>query len=251
MNNLHVNLANETPDMRFSGVQSVNVQLKNYHTFGCPVYILDSRLQTNPKGAPKWEPPSHLGIYVGHSPTHAGSVALVLNPKSGLVSPQFHVVYDDHFTTVPHMRELTVPPNWADLVANSSELVTTEQFDLTKTWFEGQSDISADTVLEGSPDNDSLANLHNTIESSQAATMSNEGDMTDPPNSNTNEGDMISPATTSNEGGSSLPVLRRLRWADELEKAPSTLSDPTLVSEGDNDLGMPQLVNLQESGLRR
>ena len=111
MNNLHVNLANETPDMRFSGVQSVNVQLKNYHTFGCPVYILDSRLQTNPKGAPKWEPPSHLGIYVGHSPTHAGSVALVLNPKSGLVSPQFHVVYDDHFTTVPHMRELTVPPN--------------------------------------------------------------------------------------------------------------------------------------------
>ena len=62
---------------------------------------------------------------------------------------------------------------------------------------------------------------------------------------------MISPATTSNEGGSSLPVLRRLRWADELEQAPSTLSDPTPVSEGDNDLGMPQLVNLQEYGLRR
>ena len=85
----------ETPDMQFSGTKAVNVQVKHYHTFGCPVYILDSRLQTNPRGVPKWEPRSILGIYVGHSPAHAGSFGVVLNPKTGLVSPQFHVVYDD------------------------------------------------------------------------------------------------------------------------------------------------------------
>jgi len=53
MNNLHVNMDGESPDMLFSDTKAVNVQLKHYHTFGCPVYILDSRLQTNPKGVPK------------------------------------------------------------------------------------------------------------------------------------------------------------------------------------------------------
>ena len=81
-----------------------------------------------------------MGIYVGHSPAHSGSVELVLNPKTGLVSPQYHVVYDDQFSTVHHMCDLKVPPNWPQLVKNSSELVTTEQYDLTKTWFKGLHD---------------------------------------------------------------------------------------------------------------
>lgn len=32
--------------------------------------------------------------------SHAHSVTLVLSLTCGLVSPQFHVVYDDHFATV-------------------------------------------------------------------------------------------------------------------------------------------------------
>ena len=56
MNNLHVDLNLETPDMKFSNTKAVNVELKHYHTFVCPVYILDSRLQMYPKGVPKWEP---------------------------------------------------------------------------------------------------------------------------------------------------------------------------------------------------
>ena len=104
MNNLHVDLNLETQDIKFSSTKAVNVQLKHYHVFGCPVYILDSILKTNPKGVPKWEPRSRLGIYVGHSTAHAGSVALVLNPKKGLVSPHYHVVYDEQFSTVHHMQ---------------------------------------------------------------------------------------------------------------------------------------------------
>ena len=110
MNNLNVDLNIETPDMRLSNTKAVNVQLKHYHTFGCLVYILDSRLQANPKGVPEWEPQYRLGIYVGHFPAHAGSVVLVLNPKTGLVSPQYHMVYDDQFRKVYHMRDLIVPP---------------------------------------------------------------------------------------------------------------------------------------------
>ena len=174
MNNLHVDLNLETPNMRFSNTKAVNVQLKHYHTFGCPVYILDSRLQTNPKGVPKWEPQSRMGIYVGHSPAHAGSVVLFLNPMAVLVSPQYHVVYDDQFRIVHHMRDLTVPPNWAQLVQNSSELFTTDQYDLTKTWFEGQDDPIADTTLQ-SLDNDALLNLQGTITRSKSETFLSKG----------------------------------------------------------------------------
>ena len=138
------------------------------------MYILDSRLQKNLKGVPKWEPRSRLSIYVGHLPAHAGSVVLVLNPKTGLLSPQYHVVYYDQFSTVHHMRDLTVPPNWAQLVQSSSELVTTEQYDFTKTWFEGQDDPTADTTLQPQ-DDDALSNIQGTITISQAETFSSEG----------------------------------------------------------------------------
>ncbi len=62
-----------------------------FHVFGSLCFVLDSRLQSGIAGPLKWEPRSRLGIYVGHSPSHAGSVALVLNPRTGHVSPQFHV----------------------------------------------------------------------------------------------------------------------------------------------------------------
>jgi hypothetical protein len=58
---------------------------------------------------------SRIGVYLGHTPFHAGSVALVLNPSTGRVSPQFHVVFDDEFSTVEYMAARTVPANWPDL----------------------------------------------------------------------------------------------------------------------------------------
>ena len=119
INQLNVNLDGTTPDMRFSGVAAKNLILRNFHTFGCHWYVLDSLLQTNPKGIPKWDPQAQLGIYFGRSPDHTINVALVLNPKTGLVSPQYHVVFDDDFTMVPHLRKGTVLPNWERLVLGS------------------------------------------------------------------------------------------------------------------------------------
>ena len=77
-----------------------------------------------------------------------------------------HNVNDDQFSTVLHTRDITVPPNWAKLVKNSSELVTTEQYNLSKTWFGGQDDPSADTVLQTPAVLDSVSALQNTIERS-------------------------------------------------------------------------------------
>ena len=101
--------------------------------FGSHCFVLDSRLQSGIAGPPKWETRSRLGIYDGHSPSHAGSVTLVLNPRTGQVSPQFHVVFDDLFTTVAYMKKSEVPPNWTELVEKSSGRVTNKDYDLEKT----------------------------------------------------------------------------------------------------------------------
>ena len=99
-NNLHVDGNGKSLDMKFSSDEGLPTKLKHFHTFGCPVYILDARLQYSGGGGPlKWDSRARLGIYLGHSPSHAGSVALVLNPRTSLVSPQYHVVIDDDFLT--------------------------------------------------------------------------------------------------------------------------------------------------------
>ena len=67
----------------FSG-SSVMTNLNHFHTFGCPVYALDSDLASG-KSISRWLPRSRLGLYIGPSPQHARSVSLVLNLSTGLV----------------------------------------------------------------------------------------------------------------------------------------------------------------------
>ena len=121
--------------------------MKFEHTFGCPVYVLDSRLQSSGIGPPKWEPRSRLGIYLDKSPFHAGSVALVLNPKTGHVSPQYHLVFDDDFTTIPYLNSNAenpeVPSHWQALCESSTECSTSESFNLEDTWFQKQLETQA------------------------------------------------------------------------------------------------------------
>ena len=94
-------VANATPNKgeeispleKFSSV-SVAPKLRQFHSFACPAYVLDNALQSG-QGVPKWSSRSRLGVYLGASPNHARSVALILNPRTGHVSPQFHVKFDD------------------------------------------------------------------------------------------------------------------------------------------------------------
>jgi hypothetical protein len=73
--------------------------LQRSHVFGCPVFVLDPRLQ-DAKSIPKWSMRSRRGIYLGVSPFHSSTVHLVLNPTTGAITPQYHVVFDDTFSTV-------------------------------------------------------------------------------------------------------------------------------------------------------
>ena len=84
-----------TPLEKFSSV-SVAPKLRHFHSFGCPAYVLDNALQSgHGQGLPKWSSRSRLGVYLGASPNHARSVAWILSPRTGQVSPQFHVKFDD------------------------------------------------------------------------------------------------------------------------------------------------------------
>ena len=89
--------------------------IKDYHTFGCPVYVLDARL-CNGGTVPKWNRRARRGIYLGMSPEHASNVALVYNPITGYVSPQFHVIYDDDFTSVKSSPSVDLHALWDKLV---------------------------------------------------------------------------------------------------------------------------------------
>ena len=45
---------------------------------------------------------------------HAETVALVRNLRTGYLSPQYHVVYDDAFETV-YTSDDKPPPEWEDM----------------------------------------------------------------------------------------------------------------------------------------
>ena len=122
-----------TPYETLANIDSSSIKVSNFHTFGSPCYVLDQRLQSGSSMIPKWEPRAQMGIYVGWSPSHASNIALVLNPQTGHVSPQFHVVFDDDFTTVEYLRKMTVPPHWAELVRSSAEVQLYTERQMT-TW---------------------------------------------------------------------------------------------------------------------
>ena len=75
--------------------------LTNAHVWGCPVCVLDPKLQDGKK-LPKWDPRARRGMYLGASMEHSANISRVLNLRTGHISPQFHVVFDDKFTTVPN-----------------------------------------------------------------------------------------------------------------------------------------------------
>jgi hypothetical protein len=52
---------------------------------------------------PKWTKRTTHKVYVGHLHHYSRSVPMIWDPKTKLVSPQFHVMFDDNFDTIqPH-----------------------------------------------------------------------------------------------------------------------------------------------------
>ena len=58
------------------------------------------RFLANGKHLPKWTPKSHLGMYMGSSPSYSEMVARILSLETGYISAQYHVVYNEVFSSV-------------------------------------------------------------------------------------------------------------------------------------------------------
>ncbi len=55
----------------------------------------------------------------------------MLSTTTGLVSPQFHIIFDDHFTTTSCLCTNQLPSNWDNLLTTSSTRYVDEDFSLT------------------------------------------------------------------------------------------------------------------------
>jgi hypothetical protein len=73
--------------------------LQQTRVFGCPVYVRAPTLQ-DAKKVPKWHKRSRKELFLGFSPQHHTNVALVLNHETGNITPQYHVVFDERFSTI-------------------------------------------------------------------------------------------------------------------------------------------------------
>jgi hypothetical protein len=80
----------------------------NCHVWGCPVFVLEPKLRKSGVKIPKWNPRSRQGVNVGFSRLHSSLIALVLNTTTKTITTQFHVVFDDAFTTVPHNGDINI-----------------------------------------------------------------------------------------------------------------------------------------------
>ena len=84
------------------------------------------------KKIPKWGTRSKHGIYLGVSPFHSSTVHLVLNPATGSITPQYHLVFDDTFSTVFSDGQFD-DATWTNLLDHGHELHATIQSDSTET----------------------------------------------------------------------------------------------------------------------
>ena len=88
------------------GCQKVSLfdALCQLHVWGAPTHILEAKVQDGKK-VPKFDPRSCQGKFLGYSPDHASSVALILNHSTGKILPQFHCLFDNFFQTVQGVKD--------------------------------------------------------------------------------------------------------------------------------------------------
>jgi hypothetical protein len=104
-----------SPFERFHKVIVTCQQIQRSRVFGSPVFVLDPRIQDGKK-VPKWDPRSARGQFLGVSGRHSTLVSLVHNLNTGSITPQYHLVYDEYFSTCPlAATDISEENFWSDL----------------------------------------------------------------------------------------------------------------------------------------
>ena len=119
-----------TPLEFLSSIRSDHSDLRRLHVWGCPVYVLDPKLAGGKK-IPKWNRRARMGQFLGYSSEHSSQVGLVRHLKTGHISPQWHLVFDDKFETVYSSGQPTaeVDKICTELFESGRELYAEDEFD--------------------------------------------------------------------------------------------------------------------------
>ena len=104
------------------------------HVWGCPVFVLDPKLQDGKK-LPTFNRRARIGQFVGFSDEHLLLVAKVRNLSTNFISPQFHVIFDDKFTTIQNNTKLE---------DTSLESIFTDLFDKCRDYY-GEEPLESDS----------------------------------------------------------------------------------------------------------
>ena len=92
-------LGMKSPLEVFTKCKSDHRDLLRAHVWGCPAFVLDAKLQDGKK-IPKFNRRARMGQFLGFSDEHSTLVGRVRNLSTNHVSSQFHVVYDDKFSSI-------------------------------------------------------------------------------------------------------------------------------------------------------
>ncbi len=96
--------------------------------WGCTVFVLEAKLQNEQK-LTKWNRRAQMGQFVSFSDKHSSLVANLRHLSTNLISPQFHVVFDDLFKTVNRIGvgEPVIESIYQDLFQCNRELYAEEE----------------------------------------------------------------------------------------------------------------------------
>ncbi len=209
-NNLPRHRSGLSPSELFTGVKAPTYDaVRRARVWGCPTYVLDPKLQDGHK-LPKWSQRSRCGLYLGVSPDHHDTVGRVLSLSSGHVSPQYHLVYDELFTTVPgYLTDSMFDADlWTSLlsldgldkVLEGDDAADVDAMKTATTWFElfrddnedddsdSDSDSDDDDVAEQVPEgDDTVSTSDSTVQtantSSESSSRTRSGRISQPPRS--------------------------------------------------------------------
>lgn len=108
--------------------------LQGLHVFGAPCFVLDTKLQDR-KSLTKWKRCARQRQYLGISKEYASNMFHILNITTGNISPQFHVVHDNLFSSVVNVGNshsddtVFIEGHWGKLVASRNERYMEKNFD--------------------------------------------------------------------------------------------------------------------------
>ena len=108
-NHLKLDIKGWVPIHNYSKVFT-NVEIKHWYN-----------AKTQSGHLPKWEPKARVGIYLGHSPCHAGSVALALNLKTLHVprnTTSFFTINSPLSRTYREVKSLHIGLTWLLIIAS-------------------------------------------------------------------------------------------------------------------------------------